>query len=224
MKNILLQNNEYPIIASPTICKELGLPAAAFFQKLYYLLNAPGKHKRKKNLMQHNNRKWCFHTFEEWTTTLGLFSLSTIKRAVSKLKELGLIEVSKLHSDKSKRINYYTINYKKLKELFGISVSQTKIVVEQKTVTETIIGTDSPIEPEATPEQLATIPSQNRALYRQLRQHKLDIAFDDPRLHFWSNKTNAVIAYTASSSNRLNINRWQWHTPEQVLPEHLIRI
>ena len=224
MKHILRQNNEYPIISSPMLCKELGLPAASFFQKLYYLLNETGKYKRKKNLTQHNNRKWWFHTFEEWTSTLGLFSISTIKRAVSKLKELGLIEINKLDSNKSIRVNYYTINYKKLKELFGISVSQTKTVAKPKTETETIVGTDTPIEPEATPEQLATIPSQNRALYRQLRQHKLDIAFDDPRLHFWSNKANAVIAYTASASNRLNINRWQWHTPEQVLPEHLIRI
>ena len=91
MKNILLQNNEYPIIASPMLCKELGLPAASFFQKLYYLLNETGKYKRKKNLTQHNNRKWWFHTFEEWTSTLGFFSISTIKRAVSKLKEFGLI-------------------------------------------------------------------------------------------------------------------------------------
>ena len=224
MKNILLQNNEYPIIASPTLCKELGLPAAAFFQKLYYLLNETGKHKRKRNLTQHNNRKWWFHTYEEWTSTLGLFSLSTIKRAVSKLKELGLIEVNKLDSNKSMRVNYYSINYKKLKELFGISSPQTKTVAEPKTESETIVGTDTPAEPEATAEQLATIPSQNRALYRQLRQHKLDIAFDDPRLHFWSNKTNTLIAYTASASNRLNIKRWQWHTPEQILPEHLIRI
>ena len=224
MKNILLQNNEYPIIASPMLCKELGLPAASFLQKLYYLLNETGKYKRKKNLTQHNNRKWWFHTFEEWTSTLGLFSLSTIKRAVSKLKELGLIEINKLDSNKSMRVNYYSINYKKLKELFGISVPQTKTIAKPKTETETIVGTDTPIAPEATPEQLATIPSQNRALYRQLRQHKLDIAFDDPRLHFWSNKANAVIAYTASASNRLIINRWQWHTPEQVLPEHLIRI
>ena len=224
MKNILLQNNEYPIIASPMLCKELGLPAASFLQKLYYLLNETGKYKRKKNLTQPNNRKWWFHTFEEWTSTLGLFSLSTIKRAVSKLKELGLIEINKLDSNKSMRVNYYSINYKKLKELFGISSPQTKTVAEPKTESETIVGTDTPAEPEATAEQLATIPSQNRALYRQLRQHKLDIAFDDPRLHIWSNKTNTVIAYTASASNRLNINRWQWHTPEQVLPENLIRI
>ena len=136
MKNILLQNNEYPIIASPMLCKELGLPAASFLQKLYYLLNETGKYKRKKNLTQHNNRKWWFHTFEEWTSTLGFFSISTIKRAVSKLKELGLIEINKLDSNKSMRVNYYSINYKKLKELFGISFSQTKTVAKPKTETE----------------------------------------------------------------------------------------
>ncbi|BAP35571.1 hypothetical protein AS4_06310 [Acinetobacter guillouiae] len=224
MKNILLQNNEYPIIASPMLCKELGLPAATFLQKLYYLLNETRKYKRKKNLTQHNNRKWWFHTYEDWTDTLGFFSISTIKRAVAKLKQMGLIEINKLDPNKSMRVNYYTINYKKLKELFGISIAQTKPVAEPKAVTETIVGTNTPTQPEATPEQLAIIPSQHRALYQQLRQYKLDIAYNDPRLHFWDKKTRSILAYTASACNRLNINKWQWHTPEQVLPENLIRI
>lgn len=224
MKNILLQKNEYPIIASPMLCKELGLPAATFLQKLYYLLNESRKYKLKKNLTQHNNRKWWFHTYQDWTETLGFFSISTIKRAVAKLKQMGLIEINKLDPNKSMRVNYYTINYKKLKELFGISIAQTKPVAEPKAVTETIVGTNTPTQPEATPEQLAIIPSQHRALYRQLRQYKLDIAYDDPRLHFWDKKTRSILAYTASACNRLNINKWQWHTPEQVLPENLIRI
>jgi len=227
MKNILLQNDEYPIIASPLLSKELGLPAATFLQKLYYLLNETRKYKRKKNLTQHNNRKWWFHTYEEWTSTLGLFSTSTIKRAVAKLKELGLIEINKLDSNKSMRVNYYTINYKKLKDLFGIGTAQSKPNSKPKDAQEAPEkpkGTDLPLHSEATAEQFSTMPEINRQLYRQLRKFKLDIEHDSPLLLAWQNCHREVLAYTASASSRLDINKWQWHTPEQILPEHLIRI
>ncbi len=117
MKNILLTNQEYPLIASPQLAKELGTAAATFLQKLHFLLSENRKFKQKKNLTTYLNRKWWFHTFEEWQTTLGMFSVSTIKRAVAKLKELGLIEINKLSKIKSIRVNYYAINYQKLKEL-----------------------------------------------------------------------------------------------------------
>lgn len=223
MKSILLQHDEYPLIASPLLAKQLGMPAATFLQKLYFLLNETRKYKRKKNLTQHNNRKWWFHTYEEWASTLGLFSLSTIKRAVAKLKELGLIEVNKLDSNKSMRVNYYTINYKKLKDLFGIGTSKSK-PEPISTTAETLKGTDLPLNPEATAEQISTMPEINRQLYRQLRKFKLDIAHDCPLLLTWQNYHREVLAYTASATSRLNINKWQWHTPEQVIPEHLIRI
>lgn len=223
MKNMLLQNNEYPIIASPMLCKELGLPAATFLQKLYYLLNETRKYKRKKNLTQHNNRKWWFHTYEDWTDTLGFFSISTIKRAVAKLKQMGLIEINKLDPNKSMRVNYYTINYKKLKDIFGLGVLESKSEPTPG-ISETPKGTDLPIHPEATPQQAVIMPDINRQLYRQLRKLKLDIAYDSPLLLAWQNRKREVIAYVASATSRLDINKWQWHTPEQVMPAHLIGI
>ena len=223
MKNILLQNQEYPLIASPQLAKELGTAAATFLQKLHFLISETRKYKQKKNLTVHLNRKWWFHTFEEWQSTLGLFSVSTIKRAVAKLKELGLIEINKLSKIKSMRVNYYTINYKKLKTLFGISAGAAKPQPAPKLIPEKIEGTEAPSHAEATAEDIATIPREHRALYRQLRQYKLDIAYDDSHLFHWEKISRTVIAYTASAPNRLNLNKWQWHTPEQILPAELLR-
>jgi len=223
MKNILLQPQEYPLIASPQLAKELGTTAATFLQKLHFLISETRKYKQKKNLTVHQNRKWWFHTFEEWQSTLGLFSVSTIKRAVAKLKKLGLIEINKLSKIKSMRVNYYTINYKKLKAIFGISTGAAKPQPTPTPAPEKIQGTEAPIHAEATAEDLALMPRQNRTIYRQLRQYKLDIAHDDPRLIYWEKISRTVIAYAASASNRLNINQWQWHTPEQILPAEFIR-
>ncbi|ASN71613.1 putative O family protein [Uncultured Caudovirales phage clone 2F_1] len=224
MKKVLLSTNEYPIIASPQLAKELGMPAATFLQKLYFLLNETKKYKNKKNLTQHNNRRWWFHTYEEWVSTLGLFSVSSIKRAVSKLKQLGLIEINKLDPNKSMRVNYYTINYKKLKELFGIGVEvKASAPAATKGNNQKIVGTDTPACPEATAEDLATLQSQHRALYRQLRGLKVDITHDDPLIFKFADRPREVLAYAASASSRLDINRWQWHTVEQILPQHILQ-
>ena len=226
MSKILVAPKEFALHVSPTVVKELGTPAAVFLQKLYYLLN----HAKRKNGEQikhviHQKRRWYWHSFENWKETLGLYSVSTIKRAIAKLSELGIIEIQKLNPIKRERINYYTINYKKLKQLFGISASVTKPQPQSKSKPEPekIQGTEAPIHAEATAEELATIPKEHRTLYRQLRQYKLDISYNDPRLFFWERKARSVTSYTASATNRFNINKWQWHTPEQILPQELLR-
>jgi len=223
---ILKCDDEYPLITSPTLIKELGSAGAMLLQKLYYLLTENGKkkHKKSKHFEIRNNRQWWWHTFEDWKSTLGFFSVSTIKRAVSKLKELGLIEINKLSDDKSKRVNYYSINYRKLKQLFGISPSQpSSKTPATPSAAEPIKGTDTPINPTATKEDLSIFHSDYRDLYIKLRRYKLDIAHDDPRLHQWLNIARKIVSYAASAPTRLNINRWQWHTPEQILPNELLR-
>ncbi|MDV2469813.1 hypothetical protein QR674_12565 [Acinetobacter chinensis] len=223
MKGMLLQSGEYPLIASPQLIRELGHAGAMFLQKLHYLINENRKFKQKKNLTMHKNRKWWFHTFEEWQHTLGMFSVSTIKRAVAKLKELGLIEIDKLSRIKSIRVNYYTINYNKLKDLFGITTSASKPKPAPKAEPEKIEGSDIPAHPEATADDLACMQSEHRILYKRLREHKVDISHEDPRLYEWVDRTRTIIAYAASATNRLDIRKWQWHTPEQILPDEIRR-
>ncbi len=222
---LLLQHNEYPLIASPELAKVLGITAATFLQKLYFLINETRKRKTKKNLTTYKGRKWWFHTFEEWKETLGMFSVSTIKRAVAKLKALGLIQVAKLSEVKSDRVNYYTIDYKKLKTLFCIDIP-TPTQSDPKPVTlphqDKIIGTAQPTQAAATPEQLSELPAEQRKLYNQLRNLKLDIAHDHPMLEIWVHNIRMITAYAASASTRLDITKWHWHTPEQIFPSHLL--
>ncbi|WP_288384972.1 hypothetical protein [uncultured Acinetobacter sp.] len=120
--NNLLISGDYPLIASPTLAKAYGVAAANFLQKLHYCLeNNEGK--------IFNGKKYWFHSYEQWQATLGVYSVSTIKRIVSKLKQAGILVIEKLAQNKWLQTNFYTINYKKLKQLITVKNNQPNEVV-----------------------------------------------------------------------------------------------
>ncbi|MCH4247251.1 MAG: hypothetical protein LKF82_05355 [Acinetobacter populi] len=112
-KNNLLISGDYPLIASPTLAKAYGVAAATFLQKLHYCLQS-------NEVKIHQNKKYWFHSYEQWVDTLGLYSVSTIKRVVSKLKHAGILITHKLAKNKWVQTNFYTIDYKKLKQLMTV--------------------------------------------------------------------------------------------------------
>jgi len=106
-KTKLLVKGDYPLIASPTLAQVYGVPSAVFLQKLHYCLQSNDA----KTIQQ---QKYFYHSYEQWIETLGIYSVSTIKRIVSKLKKAGIIIVKKLAQNKWLKTNFYTINYRKL--------------------------------------------------------------------------------------------------------------
>lgn len=109
-QHILLAPSDYPLIASPTLAKAYGVAAATFLQKLHYCLE-------KSDAQVHQGKKYWFHSYEQWQQTLGMYSVSTIKRIVAKLKQAEVLVIKKLSKNKWLQTNFYSINYKKLKQL-----------------------------------------------------------------------------------------------------------
>ncbi|HCN33477.1 MAG TPA: hypothetical protein DIS99_01895, partial [Acinetobacter johnsonii] len=109
-QHILLAPSDYPLIASPTLAKAYGVAAATFLQKLHYCLE-------KSDAQVHKGKKYWFHSYEQWQQTLGIYSVSTIKRIVAKLKQAEILVIKKLSKNKWLQINFYSINYRKLKQL-----------------------------------------------------------------------------------------------------------
>ena len=109
-QHILLAPSDYPLIASPTLAKAYGVAAATFLQKLHYCLE-------KSDAQVHKGKKYWFHSYEQWQQTLGIYSISTIKRIVAKLKQAEILVIKKLSKNKWLQTNFYSINYKKLKQL-----------------------------------------------------------------------------------------------------------
>ena len=120
-KTKLLVSGDYPLIASPTLAKKYGVPSAMFLQKLHYFLQSSDA----KCMEQ---QKYFYHSYEQWTDTLGIYSVSTIKRIVSKLKTAGILIVKKLSQNKWLQTNFYTINYRKLSALIK-GVEEKKLAV-----------------------------------------------------------------------------------------------
>lgn len=109
-QHILLAPSDYPLIASPTLAKAYGVAAATFLQKLHYCLE-------HSDAQVHKGKKYWFHSYEQWQQTLGIYSVSTIKRIVAKLKQAEILVIKKLSKNKWLQTNFYSINYKKLKQL-----------------------------------------------------------------------------------------------------------
>ena len=109
-QHILLAPSDYPLIASPTLAKAYGVAAATFLQKLHYCLE-------HSDAQVHKGKKYWFHSYEQWQQTLGIYSVSTIKRIVAKLKQAEILVIKKLSKNKWLQTNFYSINYRKLKQL-----------------------------------------------------------------------------------------------------------
>lgn len=130
-QHILLAPSDYPLIASPTLAKAYGVAAATFLQKLHYCLE-------NSDAQVHKGKKYWFHSYEQWQQTLGIYSLSTIKRIVAKLKQAEILVIKKLSKNKWLQTNFYSINYRKLKQLI-----QPNTQAQPQSSTQTVRTTDS---------------------------------------------------------------------------------
>ena len=132
-QHILLAPSDYPLIASPTLAKAYGVAAATFLQKLHYCLE-------KSDAQVHKGKKYWFHSYEQWQQTLGIYSVSTIKRIVAKLKQAEILVIKKLSKNKWLQTNFYSINYRKLNQLIQ---ANTETQAQPQSSTQTAKTTDS---------------------------------------------------------------------------------
>ena len=133
-QHILLAPSDYPLIASPTLAKAYGVAAATFLQKLHYCLE-------KSDAQVHQGKKYWFHSYEQWQQTLGIYSVSTIKRIVAKLKQAEILVIKRLSKNKWLQTNFYSINYRKLKQLIQ---PNTETQAQPQSSTQAARTTDTP--------------------------------------------------------------------------------
>lgn len=104
MSRLLLDDK--PLIVLPSLAERVGLNEAIILQQLHYWL---GVSTNKKE-----GFTWVYNTYDDWKEQFPFWSVSTIRRAISKLEDAGIIATAnynKLPIDKTK---WYRINYEML--------------------------------------------------------------------------------------------------------------
>ncbi|MFO0525713.1 MAG: hypothetical protein ACK5YY_05445, partial [Alphaproteobacteria bacterium] len=109
MKALLL--DEHPLIVQPTLALCVGLNEAIILQQVHYWLS-PKFHRPEKVF---HGQHWTYNTYKQWQSQMPFFSLSTIRRAIGNLEEMGVLISFVSCSFRKKK--YYRIDYDRLTHL-----------------------------------------------------------------------------------------------------------
>ncbi|BDA70041.1 hypothetical protein CAL7716_042070 [Calothrix sp. PCC 7716] len=97
----LLFDGNY-LFYSTELAAKIGRNEATFLQQAHYWMSVKGG-------KVVDGTKWFWKTYQQWSQELCL-SVSTVRRVVSHLKQLGLISVERLAAKTYYQANWYTLN------------------------------------------------------------------------------------------------------------------
>lgn len=107
MSKLLL--DESPILVLPSLATKVGLNEAIFIQQLHYWL------KDSSNLR--DGFTWVYNTYEGWQEQFPFWSVSTLRRIVTKLEKANLIIIANYNKLKIDNTKWYRINYSLLESM-----------------------------------------------------------------------------------------------------------
>ncbi|WP_169156513.1 hypothetical protein [Brasilonema bromeliae] len=110
-KNCKLITPEKPLLIPPLVAREIGLEAAIILQQIHYFSQ------NSKHILR-DGQRWFYLTLEGWAEKLPFFKMSTIRRAIGKLRQLELINVHRHSQHTWYQANWYTINLENVKALW----------------------------------------------------------------------------------------------------------
>jgi len=97
---------EPPFQLLPTLAVQIGINNAIFLQQLHYNL--------ENSTFYWNGDRWYYASYSQLQKQFKFFSLRTLRRIISDLKNKRLIEVGILPHPKAKNKKCYRINYSRL--------------------------------------------------------------------------------------------------------------
>ena len=107
--------DEQPILANKTLAREIGLNEALVLQQINYWIEI---NKRSGN-NYFEGRYWTYNSIRAWhENDFDYMSIDTVKRTFSKLEKMGYLIVGNFNKDPRDKTKWYSINDKKLEELY----------------------------------------------------------------------------------------------------------
>lgn len=108
MSNLLI--NEPPLQVLPSLAVAIGLNEAIVLQQLHYWL--------AHATVKHDGKLWVYKTYDQWKSQdFPFWSIDTIKRALTSLKDKGLVLVAQIADNSFNRVNHYAVNYEELNKI-----------------------------------------------------------------------------------------------------------
>ncbi|BAZ37568.1 hypothetical protein NIES4101_34910 [Calothrix sp. NIES-4101] len=98
------------LLYSTEVAAKIGRNEAICLQQIYYWMNVNGG-----KIV--DGIKWFWKTYQQWSEELQL-SISTVRRVIKKLKQLGLIAVDRLSAKTYYQANWYTLQIETVQALF----------------------------------------------------------------------------------------------------------
>ncbi|MFS0783593.1 conserved phage C-terminal domain-containing protein [Bacillus sp. 1P06AnD] len=117
MSRLLLDDK--PLIILPSLAEVIGLNESIILQQLHYWL------KESQNFKE--GSRWVYNTYGDWQKQFPFWSVSTIRRTITKLESLGLIIVGNFNKLKIDNTKWYRINYSKLQGMNRPSVQNEQM-------------------------------------------------------------------------------------------------
>ena len=101
MNDLLL--DDYPLIILPSLAEKVGLNESIILQQLHYWL--------QKSNNERDGFKWVYNTYDDWAAQFPFWSVSTIRRTVTKLENANLIIIGNYNKLKIDNTKWYRLNY-----------------------------------------------------------------------------------------------------------------
>lgn len=118
MNSSKIISSESPMIVLPLLAAEIGLNEAIMLQQINYWISIYEDNSDKyKKTHFHNNKFWIYNTYEDWSKQFPFWSISTIRRTLSNLEKLELIETGNFNKFKGDKTKWYSVNHHKIEEL-----------------------------------------------------------------------------------------------------------
>nr|DAN62354.1 MAG TPA: replication protein O [Caudoviricetes sp.] len=197
--------DDQPLQVLPSLAESIGLNESLVLQQIHWLLS-----RSKKKI---SGKYWVFNTYEEWRDKhFRFFSLSTVRRTIKNLEDLGLItsttEFNKMKVDKTK---WYTINYEELDNL-QITTNKNDSPSAQNEQSSCSKWADESVQNEQTnnqeiPQETPTkdISSSEKNFQTEQRAKKYSFSPDDMRAAEWIFE---LIKKLNPNVKAKNLNEW----------------
>lgn len=97
---------ERGLMFSASLAAEVGLnEAIAIQQVIFWTVET------ESGVVDDNGRRWIYNTYHKWQSQFPFWSVDTVKRVMTSLREKNLILVEKLRKSNHDHTNYYTVNW-----------------------------------------------------------------------------------------------------------------